>query len=67
MTRHYIRIYVLKQKSEAFSKFLKWKAQVELESLLKLKVLRTDNRGEYTTTEFNEYVKRGDKACVQCS
>ena len=35
-----------------------WKAQVELESSLKLKVLRTDNGGEYTSTEFNEYLKR---------
>ena len=55
---HYIWIYVLKQKSEAFSKFLKWKALVELESTFKLKVLRTDNGGEYTSTEFNEYLKR---------
>ena len=55
---HYIWIYVLKHKSEPFSKFLEWKAQVELESSLKLKVLRTDNGGEYTSTEFNEYLKR---------
>ena len=55
---HYIWIYVLKQKSEAFSKFLEWKALVELESTFKLKVLRTDNGGEYTSTEFNEYLKR---------
>ena len=38
--------------------FLEWKAQVELESSFKLKTLRTDNRGEYTSNEFNEFVKR---------
>ena len=55
---HYIWIYTLKQKSEAFSKFLEWKAQVELESSFKLKTLRTDNREEYTSNEFNEFLKR---------
>ena len=55
---HYIWIYTLKQKSEAFSKFLEWKAQVELESSFKLKTLRTDNGGEYTSNEFNEFLKR---------
>uniref|UniRef100_A0A1X7VI70 Integrase catalytic domain-containing protein n=1 Tax=Amphimedon queenslandica TaxID=400682 RepID=A0A1X7VI70_AMPQE len=58
---HYIWIHVLKQKSEAFDKFLESEAQVELESLLKLKVLRTDNRGEYTSTKFNEYLREGIK------
>ena len=38
-----------KAESEAFSKFLEWKAQVELESSFKFKTLRTDNGGEYTS------------------
>lgn len=49
---HYMWVYVLKRKSEVFEKFLEWKAQVETFSGRKLKVLRTDNGGEYTSTEF---------------
>ena len=37
-------IYLLKQKLEAFSTFLKFKSMVERESGYKLKILRTDHR-----------------------
>ena len=40
-------VYVLKRKSEVFDRF-KWKALVENASGKKLKVLRTDEGGEYT-------------------
>ena len=54
---HYIWVYVLKSKSEVFSKFLEWKAQVERMSSFHLRILRTDNGGEYTSKEFSNYLK----------
>ena len=53
----YTWVYILKRKSEVFDKFRKWKAQVECSTGKTLKVLRTDNGGEFTSTEFEEYLK----------
>ena len=50
-------MYVLKQKSEVFDTFQKWKALVENESGHKLKVLRTDRGGEYTSSEFEKFLQ----------
>ena len=50
-------VYPLKHKDEVFDRFLKWKALVERSSGRKLKVLRTDNGGEYTSTKFEDYLK----------
>lgn len=41
-----------------FEKFIEWKASVENSSGKKLKTLRTDNGGEYTSTEFDNYLKK---------
>ena len=54
---HYTWVYVLKRKSEVFDRFKKWKALVENASGKKMKVLRTDGGGEYTSTEFEEFLK----------
>ena len=54
---HYTWVYVLKCKSEVFSKFLEWKAHVERMSNYCLRILRTDNGGEYTSNEFSTYLK----------
>ena len=54
---HYTWVYVLKQKSEVFNRFQMWKALVEYESGKKLKVLRTDGGGEYTSTEFEHFLQ----------
>ena len=54
---HYTWVYVLKHKSEVFDRFLKWKALVENASGKRLKVLRTDRGGEYTSTEFEEFLE----------
>lgn len=43
---------LLKTKDQAFIAFKKFKAASELESGLKLKVLRSDRGGEFTSTEF---------------
>ena len=53
----YVWIYPLKHKDEVFDRFLQWKAQVEKSSGRKLKVLRTDNGGEYTSAKFEDYLK----------
>ena len=48
-------VYFLKQKSEVFSIFKKFKALVEAQSGCFLKKLRTDNGKEYTSAEFNVF------------
>ena len=45
----------MKEKSEAFTKFEKFKALVEQETGAKIKTLRTDRGGEFTSSEFNDY------------
>ena len=54
---HYVWVYFLKCKSEVFSKFLEWKSLVERMSNYKLKILCTDNGGEYTSREFCSFLK----------
>ena len=54
---HYVWVYVLKTKDEVFKYFLDWKTQAEKFSGHQLKVLRTDNGGEYTSKEFENYLK----------
>ena len=53
----YAWVYMLKTKDQVFKRFLEWKAMVENASGRKLKVLRSDNGGEYTGKEFEEYLK----------
>ena len=55
---HYVWIYVVKHKHEVFGKFVEWKSLVEKLSGYKVKKLRTDNGGEYTSTEFESYLKK---------
>ena len=50
-------MYPLNHKSEVFDRFLEWKAMVEKASGHDLKILRTDNGGEFTSTKFEEYLK----------
>ena len=45
----------LKEKSQAFEKFKIFKAMVENETHVKIKCLRLDNGGEFTSNEFNEF------------
>ena len=53
----YVWVYPLKQKGDVFNQFLEWKAAAEKSSGRKLKTLRTDNGGEFTSTEFENYLK----------
>ena len=52
-------IYVLKteESEEVLNKFKEFKAQVENLSGRRIKILRSDNGGEYTSTEFNDFCK----------
>lgn len=52
---HMAWIYFLKQKSEVFSVFKKSKALVETQSGKKIKRLRSDGGGEFTSSGFNEF------------
>jgi len=53
----YVWVYTLKHKAEVFDRFVEWKALVEKQSGQKLKVLRTDNGGEYTSNKFEEFLR----------
>uniref|UniRef100_A0A2N9J1S8 Integrase catalytic domain-containing protein n=1 Tax=Fagus sylvatica TaxID=28930 RepID=A0A2N9J1S8_FAGSY len=48
-------VYVLKTKDQVFQLFKKFHAMVEREKEKSLKCLRTDNGGEYTSNEFENY------------
>jgi hypothetical protein len=55
-------IFFLKTKSEVFKKFQEFKALVENQTGKKIKVLLSDNGGEYTSTEFADfYTQQGIK------
>ena len=45
----------IRQKSNVFDTFKKWKALVENETGKRLKCLRSDNGGEYCSKEFDDY------------
>ena len=49
---------LIKHKDEAFEKFQKFKALVENELELKIKCLRSDRGGEYTSNEFLEFCEQ---------
>ncbi|XP_074363933.1 uncharacterized protein LOC141704625 [Apium graveolens] len=50
-----IWVYFLKNKSDVFSTFKKWKTEVENLTGLKVKSLMSDNGGEYSSNEYKSY------------
>ncbi|RVW83869.1 Retrovirus-related Pol polyprotein from transposon TNT 1-94 [Vitis vinifera] len=48
-------VYFLKNKSDVFETFKKWKVMVETETGLKVKFLRSNDGGEYIDGGFSEY------------
>ena len=48
-------VYSLKHKSDVFETFKKWKAEVENQTGLKVKCLKSDNVGEYDKSEFKAF------------
>ena len=53
----YCWVYFLKHKSEVFDLFKVFKALVENQSGRRLKILRSDNGGEYVNSKFIQYCK----------
>ena len=53
----YSWVFILRSKDQVFDRFQEWKAQVEKSSQKKIKTIRTDNGGEYTSTKFETYQK----------
>jgi len=51
-------IYFLKKKYEVFDRFKEFKALVENQTEKKIKVLRTDNGGDFCSKEFEEFCKK---------
>ena len=47
----------MKKKDEVFERFKEFKALVENLSKKKIKILRLDNGGEFTSIEFNDFCK----------
>ena len=54
---HFAWVYSLKTKDQVFEKFKEWQAEVENFSGYKLKTLRTDNGGEFTSIKFQSFLK----------
>jgi len=50
-------VYILKEKSAAFTTFKNFKALIEAESDHKLITLRSDRGGEYISNLFQEYCR----------
>ena len=50
-------IYFLKNKDEVFERFKEFKALVENLSEKRIKTLRSNNGGEFTSNEFNKYCR----------
>ena len=48
-------IYFLKVKSETFDKFKEFKALIENQTGRHIRILRSDNRGEYESNEFDDF------------
>jgi len=48
-------VYFLQEKSEVFGVFKKFKVMIENETGTKIKVVRSDRGGEYTSAEFMRY------------
>ena len=43
---------------QVFEYFMKWMSLTEKSSGMRVKTLRTDNGGEYTSSEFKEYLAK---------
>jgi transposase InsO family protein len=48
-------IFFMKTKGQVFQRFQEFKALAENQSRRKIKVLRSDNGGEYTSNEFRDF------------
>ncbi|KAA5592484.1 transposase family protein, partial [Pseudomonas aeruginosa] len=51
-------VYFMKTKSEVFKFFKEFQSLVEKQTDRKIKILRTDNGGEYCSQDFERYLKQ---------
>jgi transposase InsO family protein len=51
----YVWVYFIRNKSDVFLIFKRWRARVENQTGKKVKVIRNDNGGEYGGNAFNSY------------
>ena len=51
----YCWVYLLKSKDQVFEKFREWKTGVETQCDAKIRILRSDNGGEYCSHKFENY------------
>lgn len=56
--RRKVWVFVMKAKSESFEKLKTWTKLVENGVQRKLKVLRSDNDGEFVSKEFRDFCKQ---------
>ena len=54
----YTWLFLLKAKFEVFSKFLLFKAMVETQFSTKIKIFRSNGKGEYTSSIFKSYLQQ---------
>ena len=54
---HYVWVYPLKTKDQVFERFKEWQAEVETFTGKKVKALKSDNGGEYTSNAFQALLK----------
>ena len=55
---NYTWVYFLKTKDEVFTKFVEWKTLVEKQFDKCVKIIRSDNGGEYTSTNFAYFLRK---------
>ena len=53
----YAKVYTMKTKGEVLQKFKEYKLEAENILETKIKILRSDNGGEYRSREFDEYLR----------
>ena len=53
-----VKVYFMKHKSEVLQKFKEFEASATNEAVCKIGTLRTDNGGEYMSSEFENYLKK---------
>ena len=53
----YVWSYALSRKDQVFEKFREWKTLIEKSTGRRLKTFRSDNGGEFTSKEFESYLK----------
>jgi transposase InsO family protein len=50
--------YFLKHKDDTFAAFKEWKVMIERQTEKEVKVLRTDNGGEFCSDAFDDYCRK---------